>query len=158
MCSCWKYFHLLFSCFFVCWWLVDDWLAKQQKVDIRSIICQYGPTKSELILLETPLATPIIQDNVDGDNNYNNNYVRLRIIDLFLSSENCPACFEAPKERQRIKQLLAQQELLFPRLYWNLKTALFPVMRIDRTGLESVVFGRASADAVADDVEEEDCL
>ena len=75
-----------------------------------------------------------------------------------MCSENCPACFEAPKERQRIKQLLAQQELLFPRLYWNLKTALFPVMRIDRTGLESVVFGRAVADAVVDDDEEEDCL
>ena len=38
--------------------------------------------------------------------------------------ENCPACFEAPKERQRMKQLLAQQELLFPRLYWNLKVGL----------------------------------
>ena len=77
----------------------------------------------------------------------------------FLSSENCPACFEAPKERQRIKQLLAQQELLFPRLYWNLKTALFPVMRIDRTGLESVVFGRAIADATeVEDDEEEDGL
>ena len=43
---------------------------------------------------------------------------------LPIIAENCPACFEAPKERQRIKQLLAQQELLFPRLYWNLKTAL----------------------------------
>ena len=34
---------------------------------------------------------------------------------LPIIAENCPACFEAPKERQRIKQLLAQQELLFPR-------------------------------------------
>jgi len=72
---------------------------------------------------------------------------------LPIIAENCPACFEAPKERQRIKQLLAQQELLFPRLYWNLKTALFPVMRIDRTGLESVVFGRALADTTVDDEE-----
>ena len=31
--------------------------------------------------------------------------------------ENCPACFEVPKERHRVKQLLAHQELLFPRLY-----------------------------------------
>merc|ERR1712055_120294 len=78
---------------------------------------------------------------------------------LPIIAENCPACFEAPKERQRIKQLLAQQELLFPRLYWNLKTALFPVMRIDRTGLESVVFGRALADATeVEDDEEEDGL
>merc|ERR1711934_1166608 len=75
---------------------------------------------------------------------------------LPIIAENCPACFEAPKERQRVKQLLAQQELLFPRLYWNLKTALFPVMRIDRTGLESVVFGRAVADTAVDDDDEEE--
>merc|ERR1719479_579416 len=75
---------------------------------------------------------------------------------LPIIAENCPACFEAPKERQRIKQLLAQQELLFPRLYWNLKTALFPVMRIDRTGLESVVFGRAVADGGEEEDEEDD--
>ena len=61
---------------------------------------------------------------------------------LPIIAENCPACFEAPKERARIKQLLAQQELLYPRLYWNLKTALYPVIRIDKTGLESVVFGK----------------
>ena len=42
-----------------------------------------------------------------------------------------------------MKQLLAQQELLYPRLYWNLKTALYPVMRVHRTGLESVIFGRS---------------
>merc|ERR1719229_2072915 len=36
--------------------------------------------------------------------------------------ENCPACFESPKERHRTKQLLAQQELLFPRLYWSLRS------------------------------------
>merc|ERR1712025_636740 len=61
---------------------------------------------------------------------------------LPIIAENCPACFEAPKERHRVKQLLARQELLFPRLYWNLKTALYPVMRIDKTGVESVVFGK----------------
>merc|ERR1739845_284080 len=77
---------------------------------------------------------------------------------LPIIAENCPACFESPKERQRIKQLLAQQEMLFPRLYWNLKTALFPVMRIDRTGLESVVFGRAIADGGEEEDEEDDGL
>jgi selenocysteine lyase/cysteine desulfurase/tRNA(Ile)-lysidine synthase TilS/MesJ len=70
---------------------------------------------------------------------------------LPIIAENCPACFEAPKERQRIKQLLAQQELLFPRLYWNLKTALYPVMRIDKTGVESVVFGRKLEDTADED-------
>ena len=56
--------------------------------------------------------------------------------------ENCPACFENPKERHRTKQLLAQQELLFPRLYWSLKSALHPVMNIRATGIESVMFGK----------------
>ena len=52
-----------------------------------------------------------------------------------------------------MKQVLAQQELLFPRLYWNLKSALHPVMRIDRTGLESVVFGRG---VVVEEEEDDD--
>ena len=49
-------------------------------------------------------------------------FVRERLLRDFASSrrlpviaENCPACFAAPKERHRAKQLLAQQELLFPR-------------------------------------------
>ncbi|XP_065884795.1 uncharacterized protein [Dysidea avara] len=42
--------------------------------------------------------------------------------------ENCPACFEAPKERHRVKQLLAAQEVLFPRLFTSLQAALRPLM------------------------------
>jgi len=42
--------------------------------------------------------------------------------------ENCPACFEAPKERHRFKQLLASQELLFPDVYSNLLEAIKPLM------------------------------
>ncbi|ODN03689.1 tRNA 2-thiocytidine biosynthesis protein TtcA [Orchesella cincta] len=51
--------------------------------------------------------------------------------------ENCPACFEAPTERHRVKQLLAQQEILFPKLYLSLRTAMRPLMAIDRCGMES---------------------
>ncbi|XP_033632009.1 uncharacterized protein LOC117293705 [Asterias rubens] len=51
--------------------------------------------------------------------------------------ENCPACFEAPKERHRTKQLLASQELLFPRLYNSLQAAMKPMMAKNRTGMES---------------------
>jgi hypothetical protein len=50
---------------------------------------------------------------------------------LPVISENCPACFEAPKERQRVKQLLASQELLVPNLYQSLSTAMLPLMAID---------------------------
>jgi tRNA(Ile)-lysidine synthase TilS/MesJ len=46
--------------------------------------------------------------------------------------ENCPGCFEAPKERQRMKQLLAQQEVNFPCLFGSLLAALKPIISIDK--------------------------
>ncbi|XP_076823513.1 uncharacterized protein LOC143469641 [Clavelina lepadiformis] len=51
--------------------------------------------------------------------------------------ENCPACFEAPKERHRMKQLLASQEILHPRLFNSLKEAMMPLFSKSRTGMES---------------------
>jgi hypothetical protein len=39
--------------------------------------------------------------------------------------------------------VLAQQELLFPKLYWSLKTALQPLMSVNRTGLENMLFGKS---------------
>ncbi|GAB1609960.1 hypothetical protein Ahia01_001281900 [Argonauta hians] len=54
---------------------------------------------------------------------------------LPVISENCPACFEAPKERHRMKQLLASQEVLFPNIYHSLRAAMAPIMAINRTGL-----------------------
>ena len=48
--------------------------------------------------------------------------------DLPIIPENCPACFDDPKERHRLKQLLATQELLFPRLFDNIKRAIVPLM------------------------------
>jgi len=48
---------------------------------------------------------------------------------LPVISENCPACFAAPTERFRVKQLLAEQERLFPRLFKSLQKALLPLMR-----------------------------
>merc|ERR1719188_600070 len=52
---------------------------------------------------------------------------------LPIIPENCPACFEDPKERHRLKQLLAAQELLFPRLFDNIRTAIVPLMRQEKT-------------------------
>lgn len=76
-------------------------------------------------------------------------YVREKDLRRFAESkklpvipENCPACFESPKERHRVKQMLAQQEVLFPGLYWSLRTALHPVMAINVTGMENAIFGR----------------
>jgi tRNA(Ile)-lysidine synthase TilS/MesJ len=71
-------------------------------------------------------------------------YVRERDLRSFAASaklpvipENCPACFEAPTERHRTKQLLAAQEILFPNLYQSFQSALKPLMSINRTGMES---------------------
>lgn len=44
-----------------------------------------------------------------------------------------------------MKQMLAQQEVLFPQLYWSLRSALRPVMAVPCTGLESAIFGRNGA-------------
>jgi len=59
---------------------------------------------------------------------------------LPVIAENCPACFEAPKERHRIKQLLASQEILFPRIFPSLQSAIKPIMAINRTQLKIADF------------------
>jgi len=76
-------------------------------------------------------------------------YVRERSLRQFAESrhlpvipENCPACFEAPKERYRTKQLLAQQEVLFPRMFLSLKAALKPLISFNKTGEESKAYAR----------------
>ena len=46
---------------------------------------------------------------------------------LPVINENCPACFEAPKERNHIKKLLAREESVFPTLYSSMRSALTPL-------------------------------
>ena len=51
------------------------------------------------------------------------------------------------------------QELLFPRMYWSLRSAMMPVMSVSRTGVESALFGRKAKgreDPDDDDEEEDD--
>ncbi|TYZ64994.1 hypothetical protein PybrP1_000442 [[Pythium] brassicae (nom. inval.)] len=47
---------------------------------------------------------------------------------LPVINENCPACFEEPKERHRVKKMLAQEESLNPEMYNSLRRALLPLM------------------------------
>jgi tRNA(Ile)-lysidine synthase TilS/MesJ len=51
---------------------------------------------------------------------------------LPVVNENCPACFEEPKERARVKKLLSQEEAMVPALFFNLRKALLPLMH-DKT-------------------------
>jgi tRNA(Ile)-lysidine synthase TilS/MesJ len=50
-------------------------------------------------------------------------------VKLPVISDNCPACFSAPKERHRIKLMLAQQENLFPDLFQSILKTIMPLMR-----------------------------
>eukprot|EP00397_Hematodinium_sp_SG-2012_P006340 GEMP01006370.1.p1 GENE.GEMP01006370.1~~GEMP01006370.1.p1 ORF type:complete len:635 (+),score=179.06 GEMP01006370.1:1221-3125(+) len=70
-------------------------------------------------------------------------YVREKVMAAFATAnglpiiaDNCPACFSAPKERHRIKLLLAREEFEHPNLFSSLLRALTPLLRIataDRT-------------------------
>ncbi|GMH54135.1 hypothetical protein TrRE_jg6958, partial [Triparma retinervis] len=50
---------------------------------------------------------------------------------LPIINENCPACFEEPKERARVKKLLSKEENLAPNLFDSIKKALIPLMDKD---------------------------
>jgi selenocysteine lyase/cysteine desulfurase/tRNA(Ile)-lysidine synthase TilS/MesJ len=50
---------------------------------------------------------------------------------LPVINENCPACFEIPKERARVKTLLYNQEHLYPDLFHSLQQAIRPLMEKD---------------------------
>ncbi|GMH76596.1 hypothetical protein TL16_g07135 [Triparma laevis f. inornata] len=50
---------------------------------------------------------------------------------LPIVNENCPACFEEPKERARIKKLLSKEETLSPSLFDNMRRTLLPLMDKD---------------------------
>ena len=85
-------------------------------------------------------------------------YVRERLLRDFsiehglpVIAENCPACFEAPKERARVKQLLAAQEHLFPNVYVSMCAAMKPLMA--KTRGERIL--RAEAEAEAQEKQEE---
>jgi len=47
---------------------------------------------------------------------------------LPVINENCPACYEEPKERQSVKKLLAREEAVFPHIFNSLLNTLVPLM------------------------------
>lgn len=57
---------------------------------------------------------------------------------LPVINENCPACFEEPKERARVKKLLSREELNYPNFYDNIRRSLIPLMHGD---LEPILHG-----------------
>lgn len=63
-------------------------------------------------------------------------------------TDNCPACFNAPTERERIKDLLATQEHKVPQLFSSLLAAMKPLMALseaDDRGIAGASKKRKSA-------------
>jgi len=54
---------------------------------------------------------------------------------LPVINENCPACFEEPKERARTKKLLAREESLYPHFHDNIRRSLIPLMHNDMASI-----------------------
>ncbi|KAF4679064.1 hypothetical protein FOZ60_015578 [Perkinsus olseni] len=66
---------------------------------------------------------------------------------LPVISDNCPACFAAPKERHRVKVLLSEQEFDYPRLFNSLLSTMKPLMAIKNAGKASdIAKGKISGD------------
>jgi len=60
------------------------------------------------------------------------------------------------KERHRTKQLLAQQEILFPFLFASLRSALRPLISFRQTGEETKAYHRMCADDLSEKDSEEE--
>jgi len=68
------------------------------------------------------------------------------VADLPIIDENCPACFEAPKERARVKIVLAEQEHLHPALFSSLQKAMKPLVGMENRNAPSGDFGKLDDD------------
>eukprot|EP01087_Luapelamoeba_hula_P007316 TRINITY_DN1790_c1_g1_i16.p1 TRINITY_DN1790_c1_g1~~TRINITY_DN1790_c1_g1_i16.p1 ORF type:complete len:881 (-),score=187.71 TRINITY_DN1790_c1_g1_i16:2093-4735(-) len=71
---------------------------------------------------------------------------------LPVINENCPACFTIPKERRRVKTLLAAQEHVNPNLFSCLLRAMHPLMT---TNMRNLVDALAATEDPEDVVEKE---
>jgi tRNA(Ile)-lysidine synthase TilS/MesJ len=74
-------------------------------------------------------------------------YVREKVMAQFaeenqlpIISDNCPACFAAPKERHRVKLLLAREEFGSSELFGNLLKAMKPLMDLKHASIEDDPF------------------
>ena len=90
-------------------------------------------------------------------------YVREKVLAEFATLnhlpvivENCPACFVAPKERHRVKLLLAQQEYEYPHIFQTLLRTLHPLLSHNRSTPTPTL---ETSDIAVDDLSETDtCL
>lgn len=85
-------------------------------------------------------------------------YVREKALRQHSINENLPVVISSSspkltKERQRVRQLLTQQEIIFPKLFISLKSALHPLLGFEIREYETKFCRRPSKDS--DDSEAE---
>jgi len=56
-------------------------------------------------------------------------------VNLPVINENCPACFEEPKERARVKKMLSREETIYPNFYDNIRRSVIPLMHDDLSSI-----------------------
>lgn len=86
-------------------------------------------------------------------------YVREKALRQYSTNENLPVvtCSSSPKlskERQRVRQLLTQQEILFPKLFTSLRAALHPLIGFEIRQCETK-FSKRSTSKDSDESEAE---
>ena len=89
----------------------------------------------------------VTKGNNVNDGPSTNNLIFLCIHQVI--NENCPACFEEPKERHRVKKMLAKEESLCPTVYANMRRALVVKLNQKLSFSVSVFFYMESLLAVA---------
>ncbi|KAI9023213.1 hypothetical protein DFJ74DRAFT_668130 [Hyaloraphidium curvatum] len=72
---------------------------------------------------------------------------------LPIINENCPACFAAPGERERVKALLKREEAAVPNLFDSLRRAMLPLMD-EKTSLAVAEIARGMGERVPQAVKE----
>ncbi|TMW63040.1 hypothetical protein Poli38472_005658 [Pythium oligandrum] len=78
---------------------------------------------------------------------------------LPVINENMPVGFEEPKERQRVKRMLSQEENLFPGMFGSLRRALHPLMsgehETHKSSRDSIIDLGKIPSAMHDDAQEQ---
>jgi len=84
---------------------------------LRTMKANYTVTEGDLRVIRPLISCRELECDTFADT------AKLPVINM-----NCPACFDAPKERYRTKCLLASQEQLFPNLFSSLQKCMRPLM------------------------------
>ncbi|KAK9875710.1 hypothetical protein WA026_009507 [Henosepilachna vigintioctopunctata] len=93
-------------------------------------------------------------------------YVREKSIRQFATDQNLPvitnpSCSEITKEKQRIRQLLAQQEIMYPKLFQCFRSALLPLINFqikDTDKVKAEKSGEEEIESADNETDEEPIL